>query len=341
MGSTLAAQPRVPLVEYAEGEREYALDLRSEQYWATNHGDPQRLEILAVGSDDVELSYHVEAPVRYVGGAQFAGEWVAFVDAPATDQTANTGPSIVKVADLSSGGQTRDVPAPDGTNWSQWPATLVASSGVFFGVVRAKDGTGDCVVRIDHEAASGELLHCLPDMYIAFSVASPDGVSVLGFPAGANLVDCRERWYVPIDGAPVHIGADTECTTFDGVMVDGWQVWTALPATDSIVEEASLMASAPDGTRYELGPIKTGSLTFCGSYVWWYRDVPADDPDDPDEVSGELLHWRPGEDDALIVDRASPAGAPGGIACAEGVVTSSEFMTVEPFGTSVYTFESS
>lgn len=102
---------------------------------------------------------------------------------------------------------------------------------MLFGVVRAEDGAGDCVVRIDHEAANGELLHCLPD-----------------------------------------------CTRLLGGVA-----------------------------RWRLGP-------------------------------RELLRWRPGEDDALIVDRASPAGAPGGIACAEGRVTSSEFKTVEPFGTSVYIF---
>lgn len=336
--AVLAVEPRTPLVDYADGEREYELDRVSGQYWATNRGDPRRLDVLAVGSGEVELRYRTEDPLRYVGEAQLLGDWVAFVDAPATDQIANTGPSMIKVADLSRGGEARDVAAPEGRYWSQWPSMLVASSGVFFGVVRAEDGSGDCVVRIDQEAATSELLHCLPGMFLSFSVPSPGGVSVLGFPAGENVVDCRERWYVPLVGAAERIAAESECTAFDGLLVDGWQVWTALGGSGSITDQTSLIASDPDGTRYELGAIQTGSLRLCGSDVWWYRHVPTDVADDPDDVRSELIRWRPGDGTAVIVDRATPAGATGGIACSEGIVTSSEVLTVEPFGSSVYTF---
>lgn len=196
---------------------------------------------------------------RYVGAVRFADAVAAIIDVPAIDQMENSGPSRLLLADLTTG-EVREVDPPEGTRWTYWPGPLVEIETGLAWLSILPDDSGECLVAI--EGGESRIIRCLPGEFVASVDPSEGGVTALTFPAGENLNDCRRRVFVPIDGGePVLLGDDDGCTPFDGVVLDGWQVWSQVnPADPFYLGLGSLLANGPNGEELALGHIRSGSL---------------------------------------------------------------------------------
>lgn len=258
--------------------------------------DPRTVEIRSSHEGSAEVnswSYTVMSDDRYAELVVLVPPATAYLaEAPPLELVALGGPgSRLLRLDLEAHA-VQEVLAPAGTSWSPWGAFVEASSSDVFAIARA-DGLGDCVVRID--GVDAEVLACLEGQQVSFVNVSDDGMSVLTFPWGGSVGDCRQRWQVALDGgAPTSIGPVASCNRFDGVVLEGWEVWSELdPEIPEQYYKAGMLADGPEGQKLSFGLMRTGSLEVCGDYIYWQIEGAG---------SGwsnyETLRWRPGMEHA-------------------------------------------
>lgn len=256
--------------------------------------DPRTVQIHSVqngSSVDPDWTYTVTSEDRYVALIAFVGTNTAYLaEAPPVELIELEGPGSRLVhVDLATR-DVHEVSPPDGTLWSPWGAFIEAGPTGVYAVARSA-GIGDCVVRID--GVDTEILTCFEGQQVSFSTISGDGLSVLTFPWGDNMSGCRQRWQISADdGKSTSIGPDGACNRFDGVMLDGWSIWSEIdPEEPAQFYQAGMLADGPDGQQISFGLMRTGSMTVCGSYVFWQTQVPT-----AGWSAYETLRWRPGMD---------------------------------------------
>lgn len=249
--------------------------------------DPRAVRVSVGKAPTSSWEYVVTDPERYAGGVVPAGAGVMYLaEVPSVDQIAIAGPAGRLVRLDVPAQSAEEVAPPEGMEWSPWPGNLVAGTGTVW-VASDLDGSGDCLVGLD---PSPQVLACFDEQFVAFVTPYPDGASVLTFPAGENIIDCRRRWHVPATGEPTSIGPADGCTRFDGVVLDGWQLWSAVdPGMPEALYQASLLADGPKGEELSLGLMRTGSMLVCGGYAYWQAAT-----EGAGSSQYRTLRWRPG-----------------------------------------------
>lgn len=260
--------------------------------WDTQ--DPYTVEITSTpeGADSaVTWVYTVTTEDKYAGLVAFESPEVAYLaESPPMELIALDGPGsrLVRLDLLTQDAQ--EVPPPDGTTWSPWGAHIEGDSSGIYAIARS-EAQADCVVWID--GLDTEVIACLEGQQVTAMAVFPEGFSVRTFPWGGNVADCRQNWHLPPDGGDlVSIGPADACNVFDGVVLEGWQIWSELdPEVPERLYQAGMLADGPDGEQLSFGLMRTGSLTVCGGYAYWQTQAP------PSAWSAyETLRWRPGMD---------------------------------------------
>lgn len=313
-------------VEFVQDPPEYDADLvgrSAHVLW--DRANPRTVRISTPREAAQSWEYTVEGSDRYVGAVVFSSPETAYLaEVPSRDQIVIGGPAGVLLR-LDLGDQSvHEVAPPEGTKWTAWPGQLVSGdSGTFWNARRADD-SGDCVVAIDQGAS--RLLTCLEGQFASFAAVDSGGVSVLTFPAGQNSNDCRQRWHVPAEGGEaVGIGTEPGCTRFDGLILDGWQIWSEVsPSVPEALYEAGLLADGPEGQELSLGMMRTGSLVACGEYAYWQAALPVSNT-----VAYETLRWRPGGDhvERVFADETIDVYT-GALRCSGGVLNLTEVASM-------------
>lgn len=327
---------RIPAVDarlertilYDGAPTEYDANVAGDRYGALwNPSNPGEVAVRDLVSGAEVYRYDAGGAPRYVGQVRFHGDTAALADVTAIDQEQDATSSRLVHVDLATGLETQ-VPPPEGTRWTMWPGQLIETDSGFAWTVRQLDESGDCVVAIDVRddgTVEDRTLACWPGQFSSFTAASTGGLSALLFPAGANVNDCRQRRYVNLDdGGDLLIGDDDTCRPYDGIVIDGWQLWSHVsPSHPEQIPQSALIADGPDGKELAFGWIVSGSLTYCGEHAYWY--VEESDPSDPNGAVHSLRRWAPGMPVAEILDADRPGEyTSGGIACSGRTVTTQE-----------------
>jgi len=305
---------------------------------------PGAISLIDLASEKSVYQYDTGDSLRYVGQVAFDGDTAVLADVLAIDQDQGAGSSQLIHVDLAAGESTA-VPAPAGTKWTMWPGQLIETDRGFAWTVRQLDDSGDCIATIEpgvNERVEARTHRCWPGKYISFTSASTGGLSALMFPAGENITDCRQRVYVTWDGAEHLVGGDDTCQPYDGVVLDGWHIWTRADPDDPYqLPKSALLANGPDGHEHAFGWVVTGTLTKCGDHVFWYAEEAA--PTDPDGAVHFLRRWAPGMRAAETIDTDRPGDyRSGGVRCSGSTVTTQELNYVStPASQSTYYFPSS
>lgn len=191
-----------------------------------------------------------------------------------------------------------EVQAPTGMHWNPWSARLTTGPSGTYAVARSTPESRDCLVRIND--LDVEVVACLDQQQISFTKFSPDGMGVLTFPWGENIIDCRKLWNIPLDGGePSQVGPEDECLRYDGVMLDGWEIWTQInPKMPEALPLSALLADGPDGQKLTFGFAASGSLEVCGEYLYWQKPTHMERDA---EGSHQTLRWKPGMEHTEIV----------------------------------------
>lgn len=172
-----------------------------------------------------------------------------------------TRPNVATVVELASGetGEA-DVPPGVGGSWALGSGLLATT------VSRGRDY---CLAVADLVAGSaGRAGPCVPPRHgISNLTIGPAGTSAMTFddsrPSCRTLNRVEGERFVPLAG----VG---ECRGWEAVMTETFAAWTEVP-DERRIEEAELFLDAGAGV-VELGPVTTGSLTWCGSSAYVVRD---------------------------------------------------------------------
>lgn len=215
------------------------------------------------GSTD-PYHYHTQTDGSYIGNVILLDEHTALVTEtpPLEEVSTEVGAATLFRVDLENGTSSL-IPPPPGQEWGPWPADVMRGTSGVFALTKHRDRSASCVTSIDPAGAS--VLGCIPNRTFTMATVDPGGPSVLAFPTGENVGDCRERWHFSASGhSTERVGNPASCTLWDGVRLNGWEVWSEVDPTDSgMLGMAALYADGPDGERLALGYTEAGSTMVC------------------------------------------------------------------------------
>ncbi|MDO5494294.1 MAG: hypothetical protein Q4G64_01105 [bacterium] len=285
-----------------------------------SHIDPHDAGYVSVTrlfSDDVIFEYTVPDDSRYVGTVVFIGDSAYINLVPDLSKIDSAEPTELLHINLTSGEVTPVAP-PEGSIWNQWPDKLRGVDGQAVLMSNRDENWTQCVVAVPGGTSEAHEVRCFEGERFAFSTVSTHGVSILGFPADEDIQSCRKRYFVPLDGSePRLIGNDQSCRPYDGLSLDGWDIWLQIPEDYAeFLAEGVLWANGPDGERFSLGPEMNGSMTTCGEYVYWrYPSVSREHG-----AFDAIYRWRPGDSEIELVYRTPDTYRGYEITCSEGQV---------------------
>lgn len=170
-----------------------------------------------------------------------------------------------------------------------------------------------CFRSIDVVTQEYRDLGCAPEeRHVGFVNPVSDGFSFQTYPSGGYLSDCRHRYLVDLATAVHTEMADgRNCRVWDGVEVDGWQVWSSQTSEDNaivLMERSTIFARSPRGTVYTLGVSQSSHMFVCGADVYFLtlgesqkKATASKKLDDRFDEATELRRWRPGSSSAETV----------------------------------------
>lgn len=268
--------------------------------WVTDNPDAVEIKSdLGLGGESVSWNYTTQDDDLQTTKVEFASPTVAYVvESPPIEQMTLEGPGsrVMRLALDTKG--VDEVQAPTGMHWNPWSARLTTGPSGTYAVARSTPESRDCLVRIND--LDVEVVECLDQQQISFTKFSPDGMGALTFPWGENIIDCRKLWNIPLDGGePSQVGPEDECLRYDGVMLDGWEIWTQInPKMPEALPLSALLADGPDGQKLTFGFAASGSLEVCGEYLYWQKPTHMERDA---EGSHQTLRWKPGMEHTEIV----------------------------------------
>ena len=261
-----------------------------------------------------------EDPDRYLGGVVFHGD-VAYVGETwkrfSEGSENRTDKNLYRRIDLTTG-ETVDISPPDGQYWRSFAEDAVMVGDTLVKASELADGSGSCLVRIDGLEASE--ITCFDGKFLNSFDAATGGISVQLFNADENIIDCRERVWVSLDGSQRDlIGDDDTCYPFDGTRIEGWDIWGRNPQAPGHLRYATGRVRPVDGgEERQFGLIKSGTMHVCGQSVYWISFK----PDELGRDSGHqiVMRWRPGEEHVSRVYDSRGQFSLALMPCSDGVV---------------------
>jgi hypothetical protein len=152
-----------------------------------------------------------------------------------------------------------DVPTTNGGTWALGDDRLLHAT--------VQDGDY-CLAEVDLESRRSQVAWCAPKRH-GFNAAhvTDDGVSMLTFddarPSCRTLVTLAGGATTPFPGV-------SECTGWEGVVLDDATVWSEIP-NERRIEEARFQAGVGDEYA-DLGAGVAGSLVECDGAAYFVRD---------------------------------------------------------------------
>lgn len=210
------------------------------------------------------------------------------------------GPPRATLYDLDSGDATSladaaDAPAPAQGAWSLRGDTLVyphqprASAYCLMAATLGADGLAGAAV---------EQVHCVSGRHgIRGQQVTPTGLGWVDF--DDSRPSCLTPWTRLGSAAPQQMAGAQRCDTWQVLPLDaaGTVAWTTSPDPEQ-VEAGDLYAATADGEPAALGPIVTGSLTWCQDALAWTTP------------EGDVRRWSGGDvvDEVFTADPARYLG---------------------------------
>lgn len=265
--------------------------------------DQQGRSVTFSGPDDITLE---AGGGRVISQVAMDGDIVLVAEEPPSGE----GEPAATVLDLGAGSSYQVTRPPAGRSWALHDGTLHYATF---------DPDGDyCLVATEVATGSGEFVHCAPARHgITRTTSGEHGTAFLLFD-DQRPISCRTPTLLAADGRATPVAEAADCSAWDVAAMPGGAIWSEVPR-ERRADEGVFHAVA-DGTRYDLGPGTTGSLTPCGDSAYFVRD-PAGRDD-----RAQLLRWTP--DATLEVVFESEARGDAFLAppeCAGDVLTVSSF----------------
>lgn len=139
-----------------------------------------------------------------------------------------------------------------------------------------------CLAAVALDSLEGGLVECVPPRRGVSRVNhSPFGLTYARFddsrPMSCTTLRVRRGPQKPVDA-----DGPARCRAWDAVAVENGLVWSEVPRPREI-EVSEVFASTAEAGTQSLGYGTTGSLTWCGDYVWFVRQM----------GGGTIMRWSP------------------------------------------------
>lgn len=187
--------------------------------------------------------------------------------------------------DLRTGSHSllRTVPAPTEPD--------MQATGNVLGYVADDPAGRQCLHRLSIDTLAVARAGCVPrGSVLGDPSVAADGTIVYSRVDGVNTsARCKRlfRW-TPGGTAVVPLTGVRRCTQWSGASVPNGTVWSEVRPDRDNIAYANSYAQPTDGRRVDLGPIVTGTLEPCGSWIYW--KAPADRRAGGPEA---IYRWRP------------------------------------------------
>jgi len=223
------------------------------------------------------------------------GDWAVVV----LRDTLQQRPARATIVDLANGETTvldgaSDPPTVNGGTWA-------LAGGLLVHATRGRDAAYCLSARnlgTRGPEARGAVAYCAAERHgFANARISSTELGLMSF--DDQRPSCRSLGTVA-DGELVPVQGVEACRGWELVVSTAGPVWSVIPRPNAL-DEASVLATAPDGSTVDLGPATSGSLTWCAGATYFARD-----PQSPGEPA-RLLRWT--DAGAFEVVYETPAGA--------------------------------
>jgi hypothetical protein len=206
-------------------------------------------------------------------------------------------PNRATIVELATGERTvldgeSDVPTTVGGTWALGSGLLVHAT---------TSGRDYCLATADLLSGQARRGPCVPPRHgLTNATVSPGGITVMTFDDGRPSCRTLQR----LAGSGLEPLADVEeCHGWEAVTTETAAIWGVVE-NERRVEASTLYADAGDGP-VEVGPVTTGTLTWCGDAAYVVRDPQRDT--DPARLlrvetdgSVEVVYESPGAGRAFL-----------------------------------------